>query len=58
MSFIEEIKQRAKQNHKTIVLPEAMDTRILKATEIILSEKICDIVLIGQEMEIKNKARE
>lgn len=57
MSFIDEIKLRAKANRKTIVLPEAMDSRILKATQIILSEDICDIVLIGKEEEIKRKAK-
>ena len=36
MSFIQEIKQRAKANLKTIILPEATDPRILKATEIIM----------------------
>jgi len=56
MSFIEEIKARAKLNKKSIVLPEAMDSRILKATEIVLSEDICNIVLIGNEEEILNKA--
>ena len=32
MTFIEEIKQRAKQDIKTIVHPEAQDIRILQAT--------------------------
>lgn len=57
MSFIDEIKVRAKANRKTIVLPEAMDSRILKATEMILAEKLANIVLIGNEKEIKNKAK-
>lgn len=57
MAFIEEIKSRAKSNIKTVVLPEAMDSRILKATEIILKEKISNIVLIGNEEEVKNKAK-
>lgn len=56
MSFIEEIKIRAKSDLKTIVLPEAMDSRILKATEVILSDKVANIVLIGNEKEIKRKA--
>ena len=34
MSFIEDIKQRARKEIKTIVLPEAEDIRTLKATEI------------------------
>lgn len=58
MSFINELKLRASKNVKTIVLPEAMDSRILKATEIVLAEKICQIVLIGEEEEIKNKAKQ
>ncbi len=56
MSFIEEIKVRAKQDKKTVVLPEALDTRILKATEILLSEDIVSIVLLGNKEEICNKA--
>ena len=31
MAFIDEIKQRAKSNLKTIVLPETMDQRTLVA---------------------------
>ena len=31
MSFINNIKKRAKENKKTIVLPETMDDRVLKA---------------------------
>ena len=33
MSFIENIKNRAKLDKKTIVLPETMDIRIMEATE-------------------------
>lgn len=58
MSFIEEIKARAKANKKTIVLPEAMDIRILKATEILVSEDVVRIVLLGKEEEIRKKAKE
>ena len=39
MSFIEEIKNRAKQQIKTIILPEATDIRILKAAQIVNKEK-------------------
>ena len=40
MSFIESIKERAKNDIKTIVLPESMDERVLAAAELILTEKI------------------
>ena len=58
MSFIEEIKNRAKQEIKTIVLPEAEDLRTLKATQIALKEKYANIVLVGNEEIIKQKAQE
>ena len=57
MSFIQEIKQRAKANLKTIILPEATDPRILKATEIIINEGYANIILIGNEEEIITKAK-
>lgn len=46
MSFIEDIKQRAKKDIKTICLPEATDIRILKATQNILKEGFAKIVLV------------
>ena len=36
VSFIETIKARAKEDKKTIVLPEATDIRVLKATDAII----------------------
>lgn len=58
MNFIENIKNRAKQEIKTIVLPEAEDLRTLKATQIALKEKYANIVLVGNEEIIKQKAQE
>ena len=58
MAFIEEIKKRAKQDIKTIVLPEAEDIRTLEATENVLKEKYANIVLIGNAQKIKQKAEE
>ncbi|ONI37830.1 phosphate acetyltransferase [Candidatus Epulonipiscium fishelsonii] len=53
MNFLEEIKARAKKVKKTIVLPESTEIRTLKATEMILKEDLADIILIGDEGEIK-----
>lgn len=58
MNFIESIKNRAKKEIKTIVLPEAEDIRTLKATQIALKEKYANIVLVGNEKIIKQKAQE
>lgn len=56
MGFIDDIKAKAKQNKKTIILPEVGDRRTLEAANTILSEGIADIVLIGNEDEIIKEA--
>ena len=48
--------QRAAQDKKTIVLPEAYDDRILKASEVLLNSNIVDIVLLGNADDIEHKA--
>ena len=58
MSFIDGIKERARKEIKTIVLPEADDLRVLKATEQIIKEEFAKIVLIGQKDKIQNLAKE
>ena len=58
MSFIDEIKNRAKQDMKTIVLPEAEDNRILKATEQVLKEEYANIILVGNKQRIEKDAKE
>ena len=52
MSFIDRIIDRAKENKKTIVLPETMDNRVLKAAEVIINEGIANVILIGNKEEI------
>lgn len=56
MGFIDVIKERAKQNKKTIVLPETGDKRTLEAASKILSEGIADIALVGNASEIEKVA--
>lgn len=53
MSFIEKIKEKAKSDVKTIVLPEGEEIRTLKAAEIINKEKFANVVLIGNQEKIK-----
>ncbi len=57
MNFIENIKERARKDIKTIVLPEAEDIRTLKATEVALKEKYANIILVGNEQKILEKAK-
>jgi len=56
MNFIESIKERARKEIKTIVLPEAEDIRTLKAAEMTLKEKYANIILIGNKEEVLKKA--
>ena len=58
MDFIEKIKEKAKQNIKTIVLPESTELRVLKAVEEILMGNIANIILLGNPDEILQKAAE
>lgn len=53
MAFIDKIKERAKADRKTIVLPESMDKRTYAAAEEILKEGIANIVIIGTPEEIE-----
>ena len=56
MKFLEQLKQKAKSNKKRIVLPEGYEERTLKAANIILEEGFCDVILIGNPDDIRQKA--
>ena len=58
MSFIDEIKNRAKKEIKTIILPEATDIRILKAAEIVKKEQYAKLILIGNEQEVLKQIKD
>lgn len=58
MSFIENMKNKAKANIKTIALPEATDLRVLNAAQTILKEGFANIVLLGNEEEITSIAKD
>jgi len=53
-----ELKEKAKKLHKTIILPETEDERVLRATEKIIKEGIAKIALVGDEKKLKEKASE
>ena len=58
MSFIDEIKDRARNDIKTIALPEASDIRTIEAASMALEEEIANIILIGDENEISKLAND
>ena len=53
MGFIDTIKERAKADKKTIVLPETEDRRTYEAVEKILKENIANVILVGSEEAVK-----
>lgn len=55
--FIKKIQKKAHLCNKHIVLPEALDERVLKATEQIIKKEICKITLLGASKLIKEKAK-
>ena len=56
MGFIDTIKERAKQNIKTIVLPETDYRRTLEAASRILAEGVAKIILVGNKEAIEKVA--
>lgn len=58
MNFIDSIKEKAKSNIKTIILPESEDIRVLEAASKILEQGFANIILIGDEVEVNQKALE
>ena len=57
MKLIENIKQRAKENLKTIILPESEDKRVLEAASKVVMQGFANIILLGDESKIKEDSK-
>ena len=55
MAFIDTIKERARQNLMTIVLPESEDRRTYEAAAKTLAEGNANIIIIGTEEEVGSR---
>ena len=55
-NFISEIQQKSQQLRKTIVLPDAIDPRAIKAARIIIDKELGSPILVGDESQIRAKA--
>jgi len=53
--FEYQLIERAKSKRQHIVLPEGDEERILRASEVLLRRKVCDLTLLGDEKEIQQK---
>ncbi len=58
LEVLENIKSKAARLKKTIVLPESHDERVLRAAEILEKNGIASVITIGNEEEVRNKAKE
>ncbi len=56
MNLMQQIKENAIKHNKKIVLPEGTEKRTLQAADIILSEGIAQVILIGNPEVIKSEA--
>ena len=57
MTFAEKMKEKAIAAHKTLVLPEGLEPRTVKAARMILDQKIASsVTLIGNEKEVLSNA--
>ena len=58
MSFIENIKQRAKQEIKTIILHEKKKKRVLEAASKVIAQGFAKVILIGDKQQVEKDSKE
>jgi len=58
MHLVDQIKQKARQNTQTVVLPESYDDRMIQAAELIVKDNLAKPVLLGDPAVISAKAVE
>ncbi|MBQ1451012.1 MAG: phosphate acetyltransferase, partial [Eggerthellaceae bacterium] len=56
-AFLQSVIDRAKQDKKTIVLPEGDDPRTLEAAESILADGVADLIILGDASAIEASGR-
>ena len=54
--LLQQIRQKASERKKTIVLPESHDDRVLQAAEKLAKNNIAKVITLGDEEEIRNNA--
>jgi len=56
LKILTQIREKAADRKKTIVLPESHDERVLRAAEILTNEKIASVITIGNEEKVRADA--
>ncbi|MEW6507047.1 MAG: phosphate acetyltransferase [Bacteroidota bacterium] len=57
IQLLKQIREKASQRKKTIVLPESHDERVLRAAEILVKEKVASVITLGREQKIREDAQ-
>lgn len=57
MAFIDDIKNKAKKDIKTIILTESEDIRVLEAAAKVKQEGFANVILIGNEEDAKKRTK-
>lgn len=57
IELLNQIKNKAAQLNKTLILPESHDERVLRAAEIITKQNIAKVVTIGNEEKVRTDAK-
>ena len=57
MSFLGQVRKKALQANRRIVLPETGDERVIRAASLILKENLAQVVLVGNQEAIMNSAK-
>ncbi|MCE7080952.1 phosphate acetyltransferase [Streptomyces sp. ST2-7A] len=58
MMFEHELIERARSDRRHVVLPESTDERVLRAAEVLLRRRVCDLTLLGDETAVRRRAGE
>ena len=56
IELLKQIREKASQKRRTIVLPESHDERVLRAAEKLTEEKIATVITLGNEEKIRSDA--
>ncbi|MGK9477234.1 phosphate acetyltransferase [Melioribacter sp. OK-6-Me] len=58
IALLKNLREKASQKKRTIILPESHDERVLRAAEIITKEGIASVITLGNEEKIRTQALE
>ncbi len=58
LMFQQMLVQKARADLKTVVLPESEDGRILEAADIVTNQKAANLILLGEEAEVRQSAKD